>query len=288
MTAVLGIDAAWSTTNASGVALVKREGPRWRCLAVAPSYQAFTALSDGQAVNWTVRAPGGIADMDALMAAAAALAGQAVEVVAVDMPLACVPITGRRQADTAVSKAFGAQKCATHSPSIERPGSVSESMTEWAKSAGFQLATECTTPGAGRHLVEVYPHPALLNLMKRPERIKYKAAKMRAYWITETPARRRILLESELQAVADALAGVFDDVEVHLPKPRPGAKLADLKRYEDAIDALVCCWVGSRFAEGDAYPLGDDTAAIWLPGRPGGAPERLPGAPDTALVPSLP
>jgi predicted RNase H-like nuclease len=42
---------------------------------------------------------------------------------------------------------------------------------------------------------------------------------------------------------------------------------AKLKRYEDAIDALICCWVGTLYAEGNARPMGDDTTAIWCPLR---------------------
>ena len=40
---------------------------------------------------------------------------------------------------------------------------------------------------------------------------------------------------------------------------------ATLKRFDDAIHALICCWVGTLYAEGNARPLGDDTAAIWCP-----------------------
>ena len=38
-----------------------------------------------------------------------------------------------------------------------------------------------------------------------------------------------------------------------------------LKRYEDALDALVCAWVGTRYVEGHADHYGDDDAAIWIP-----------------------
>jgi hypothetical protein len=40
-----------------------------------------------------------------------------------------------------------------------------------------------------------------------------------------------------------------------------------MKRYEDALDPPVCCWVGSPFLSGDADPLGDKTAAVWCPTR---------------------
>ena len=45
---VLGIDAAWTAHNPSGVALVHRAAEDWRCLSLAPSYNAFLALAAGQ------------------------------------------------------------------------------------------------------------------------------------------------------------------------------------------------------------------------------------------------
>jgi predicted RNase H-like nuclease len=38
-----------------------------------------------------------------------------------------------------------------------------------------------------------------------------------------------------------------------------------LKRYEDALDALVCAWVGAKYLLGEAVAYGDGTAAIWVP-----------------------
>ena len=45
---VLGIDAAWTAHNPSGVALVQRAAEGWQCMALAPSYDAFLALAAGQ------------------------------------------------------------------------------------------------------------------------------------------------------------------------------------------------------------------------------------------------
>ncbi len=36
---------------------------------------------------------------------------------------------------------------------------------------------------------------------------------------------------------------------------------SEMKRYEDALDAIVCAWVGIEFLRECAYPLGDETAA---------------------------
>jgi hypothetical protein len=47
--------------------------------------------------------------------------------------------------------------------------------------------------------------------------------------------------------------------------PSTFASFAALKPYEDVLDAIICCWIGMRFAEGTAEPFGDSDAAIWVP-----------------------
>lgn len=46
--AILGIDAAWTSKNPSGVALLSDAG---RLIAYAPSFVSFTALADGDPVD---------------------------------------------------------------------------------------------------------------------------------------------------------------------------------------------------------------------------------------------
>ncbi|MCA1792296.1 MAG: hypothetical protein ABR534_04885 [Desulfotignum sp.] len=41
MTVILGIDAAWTKTEPSGIALVELTQEDWQSIAVAPSYNAF-------------------------------------------------------------------------------------------------------------------------------------------------------------------------------------------------------------------------------------------------------
>ena len=51
---VLGIDAAWTAHNPSGVALVQRATEGWECLALAPSYDAFLAIAIGEPIDVAV------------------------------------------------------------------------------------------------------------------------------------------------------------------------------------------------------------------------------------------
>ncbi len=65
MRVVLGIDAAWTLTQPSGVALVQQEGDRWRLVDVRSSYDqfhsraglatAFGARPDGHCQEFRVR-----------------------------------------------------------------------------------------------------------------------------------------------------------------------------------------------------------------------------------------
>jgi predicted RNase H-like nuclease len=47
--------------------------------------------------------------------------------------------------------------------------------------------------------------------------------------------------------------------------PQATASERELKAAEDILDALICARVGVAILEGAAEPLGDETAAIWVP-----------------------
>jgi predicted RNase H-like nuclease len=105
---VLGIDAAWTLGQPSGVALIAKSAGVWRLLAAAPSYEIYRSRSDGSAVP-DPRARGGPADAEHLLLTSHTLAGAAVDLVAIDIPLARTAITTRRLADNAASRAYGAR-----------------------------------------------------------------------------------------------------------------------------------------------------------------------------------
>ena len=155
---VLGIDAAWTKSEPSGVAVLVSSGSDWRCLCVAPSYHAFLSLAEGCPVAWRDgRFAGCVPDARALLDSAHKLAGAPVDVVAIDMPVATVPIVGRREADNCISAAFGSRGCSTHSPSATRPGPLGECLSDEFKRAGYSIVHAAETAGMPMRLVEVYP-----------------------------------------------------------------------------------------------------------------------------------
>jgi predicted RNase H-like nuclease len=264
--AVLGIDAAWTARQPSGVALVCSAGSGYRCVGVAPSYDSFRALARGVPVDWQAPVKGSMPDPEDLLdAARRLLGGGPVDIVTVDMPLATVPITGRRASDNAVSRAFNRRHCATHSPSAVRPGPIAAAIRDGFARQGLRLATAMTPAGTMPALLEVFPHPALLALLGRPMRVPYKVAKLARYWPDLDRARRLRRLLREWRAILAALARRIDGVAIPLPRAASALSLAALKRYEDALDAVVCAWIGTMYAEGKVKAYGDDASAIWVP-----------------------
>lgn len=92
---VLAIDAAWTSKEPSGVALLRhRGGLHWECLAVCPSYSAFTAFARGEEFDWRSKHEGSVPEPASLLRAATTLLdGDPPALVTIDMPVATIPFT---------------------------------------------------------------------------------------------------------------------------------------------------------------------------------------------------
>jgi predicted RNase H-like nuclease len=211
------------------------------------------------------------------------LCGHSIDLVAIDMPLALEPIVGGRASDNAVSAAYGARKCGTHTPSANRPGRISDDLRSAFEAAGYPLLTRLVRPPG---VIEVYPHPALVELASAHERLPYKASKVGRYWPSDTPERRRELLYREWKGIVTLLECQITGVGAALPMLDQQASGHNRKAYEDMLDAVVCCWVAVCALEGCAIPFGDDCSAIWIPrasAASGKSRLRLPTSKDVAL-----
>jgi predicted RNase H-like nuclease len=264
MRTVLGIDAAWTLTNPSGVALVEETPVGWRLRAVESSYDGFHALAGGAPPDAS-RPTGSRPDAGRLLATCRNLTGRFPDLVAVDMPLSRLPIVGRRLCDRLVSSAWGARKCATHSPSAVRPGRISDELRGEFEAAGYVLWTRESAAKAGPGLIEVYPHPALVELTGAASRLPYKAGKTKGYWPDLDPRGRRERLFAQWLAIVEALDAEIAGVQSAFPEIAEGASGFALKAHEDKLDAVVCAWVGARVLRGRANAFGDADAAIWIP-----------------------
>lgn len=88
-----------------------------------------------------------------------------------------------------VSSAYGSQHTGTHAPSDLRPGKLSDDLTAVFDREVYLLHTsEGCLPG----LIEVYPHPVLIELSAATRRLSYKHSKSRKYWPDDAPMARRL------------------------------------------------------------------------------------------------
>ena len=164
---------------------------------------------------------------------------------------------------------FGALGCGTHTPSTQRPGAISANLMAALNDLGYPLTT-CAQWAANDEesvgqTIEVYPHPAIVSLLGLSYRLPYNVNKSTTYWPNTTVVQRINNLSAKFQLLHTGLSGQIVGIPGDVvPAPAPRT-LTALKRYEDALDALVCAWVGACYLEGQANCYGDADAAIWVP-----------------------
>jgi predicted RNase H-like nuclease len=240
MRAVLGIDVAWTFEEPSGLALLSENKKQWRCVAIAPSYTEFISLSLGNQTDWgTRRFTGSFPNVTQIVQAAEKLAGCSVHLITLDMPISTVPFCSRRFADRAISREFGSRWCSAHTPNSIRPGQLGSVLTNRFAEAGFPLKTSGNSDFK-RALIEVYPHPALLSLLKRDRRVPYKISKSKRYWPEADVSTRIASLLREFRCILNAMVDLLGQIPIKLPDPAEVPTFTSLKRYEDVLDALIC------------------------------------------------
>jgi hypothetical protein len=133
--AVLGIGAAWTAAEPSGVAAAVETASGWTLAAVEASYEAFVGRANG--VERDAKRPG---------------------VSAADLRSARRP-RRRRYADggagdcrapalhRAISKQYDAKAASTHSPSAERPGKINDPLRARFEAHGYRLCTSAPARG---------------------------------------------------------------------------------------------------------------------------------------------
>jgi len=257
---VLGIDAAWTERQPSGVALITDDGSGWKIIEAVASYAAF--LDADETAAPILRHRGSKPGASALLTAAEHRVGAPVDLVAIDMPLSLTPIVSRRTSDNIISTMYGAKHAGTHTPSAQRPGKISDDLRVEFEDVGYSLAVSRLS---WKSLIEVYPHPALIELASADRRLPYKQSKARKYWPDSSPADRQTKLLQIWDRILGLLETEIGGVRRALPLPPTTSRGYELKAFEDALDAVVCAWVGARALDGRAKAFGDRESAIWVP-----------------------
>lgn len=206
---IAGVDLAWGERRRDGVCFVERQGHRARVAGYAVPH----------------------GDAALLAALAARIPPRARALVAVDAPIVCPNRTGARPVDRLSHRLFHREHAGCHPANATRcprPPRVAAALAALGFTVGFD-------PRAGRRLVaEVYPHPAMVRLLRLPRIVKYKRG----------PAAARRAEFRRLQELLRALAAE------HFPFLALGEETRLLlaapwsQETEDRTDAFFCALVG--------------------------------------------
>ena len=179
-------------------------------------------------------------------------------IVAVDAPTIIANLTGMREADKLTHKHFGRYHAGCYPANLSRP--FAQKTVEFGlclEGRGFVHAPIIEAQKLGRYQIEVYPHPATINLFKLDRIIKYKKGKL---------AERQLELMKLCQYIVDILPSLEPSLNLSfgtgiLPvscgtgkMPVSGSNLpeiptsvATLKALEDQLDALLCAYIGAHW-----------------------------------------
>lgn len=260
----LGIDAAWTEKNPSGVALLSElETGNWELLRVSRSYEEFISGD----FSWSEKARGSIPEAGELLKVCSALVGEP-DCVSIDMPIASFPITGRRACDNGISSHFGGKGASTHSPTPERPGRIASQMYTEFHSKGYEWRNIGAVEKK-KSLLEVYPHTAIIRYLELDYRYEYKVEKRGSYkaWATLTPEERLRKLIRNLNHLSTSLKLRVSNIHEFIPVLEEETKYPTfyLKSVEDMLDAVVCAMVGMDYLNGRVEGYGAADGTIWVP-----------------------
>jgi len=214
----VGLDLAWSEGNTSG--------------AVALDWDGCSAFVGGSVL---------LKSNEEVVSFVGEQLGPPAVVVAVDAPLVVPNLEGTRPGDRELSRVYRRFGAGAYPANRRRfRGKVrGEELVRKLIELGFTSGPHVGRQAHGRRVVEVYPHPALVELFQLPRTLQYKARQGRSYEHRWAELERLIgLLRGLEQGKPPLQAGAW--LDLHDPR---GLRGRGLKALEDLLDGLLCAYI---------------------------------------------
>ena len=234
----VGIDLAWGARRPSGVALLGEHGGLLQELVPAQLWGT---------------------DEDICHAIAEQDSGHTL-VIAVDAPLVVPNDAGERPVETEMRRRFARYHAACHPANrrlLGEPPRGERLCARLAQTLQVQLVPAPLLREDCRVVFEVYPHAAMVRLFQLPRVLEYKARRGRSLADRREQMQTYIHLLHRLPAPPLTPPPWLCNIP-HAP--------AELKRFEDKVDALFCAWLAAHAWRYGGEVLGEaSTGTIWLP-----------------------
>jgi predicted RNase H-like nuclease len=163
-------------------------------------------------------------------------------VIAIDAPLVVKNESGQRPCEREIGRTFGRYHASCHTSNLGRPyAKTGMCLVGELRKLGFRHDFDLAQAKqrAGRWVLEVYPHPAMVRLFGLGKIIPYKKGsvverrvgldKLRCYLGDLGDGSRGLVMSAVL---AELLARDLEQM-----------RGADLKKYEDTLDAVFCAYL---------------------------------------------
>jgi predicted RNase H-like nuclease len=163
--------------------------------------------------------------------------------VAIDAPLIINNPDGQRKCETEISKFYGDRHASCHTSNLSLyPNADSVRLASDLLSRGFVHAPSAG-PGDKRVMLEVYPHPALLELYCLPTILKYKKGRVAERRTGQRELQKKIRELSYFALPLELTSKLAEFLATDTNSLRGG----ELKANEDQLDAIVCAYIAYHF-----------------------------------------
>lgn len=181
---------------------------------------------------------------------------------AIDAPLIIPNLTGSRDCEKAITKAYGGRHAGCHPSNQARyPNADSVRLGQALHAQGFEHLGKPEK----RWQIECYPHPSLIECFGLPQRLRYKKGRVGDKRTGQINLARLITGLSNASAlrlrIPDSLSHHLD---VEVIEQLTGQAL---KSNEDALDAMVCLYIAALYqANLEGQTFGNETKGyVWIP-----------------------
>lgn len=191
-------------------------------------------------------------------------------IVAVDAPTLIPNEKGMRSPDRLAHKYFGKYHAGCYPANLGRPfASQLVQFGQDLETRGFNHAPAIEPHQAGRYQIEVFPHPATVQLFNLSRILKYKKGRL---------AERREALAQLQTLILQKLPQHHPPLLIEQLPVFPTAGRA-LKALEDQLDSIICAYVAAHWwywGHSRNRVIGDLNSGYIVIPCPPGSPVQLP------------
>ncbi|KTB48978.1 hypothetical protein DEALK_18250 [Dehalogenimonas alkenigignens] len=238
-----GVDLAWKNEkNPSAVSLGELSGSQLTVTKIIPAVIGFDRLSS-------------------LLLFENKLHG-----VAIDAPLVINNYSGQRECERLVSVDYGARGASCHASNLGNyPEPAGVKLSLFLEAKGYK---HLRNAGNFRFQIECYPHPAIIEIFKLPERLTYKKGQV------EVKRHGQVMLANYIKALGRSNVvslSICDEYQKYLDDHYIWSLAGQaLKTNEDVLDSIICLYIAALFSRLVPYQCYGSTenGYIYVPKQP--------------------